>query len=176
MAHCWEHRCTTGVCWVITKLGEWVENYVWVKIIIPWVFWLVVLVTESRWGKSKSRWRKRKAVEEFGDSVSRMQLVACLYTDFDMEIQHSQLKINLPSDTSSTKADGAVSSTKAVGGGISVVCLTRTSRYRSKRRSWLVPLLPTVPTPLSSHFCSFLHTFHTDSFMDFFFFGKVLCM
>ncbi len=38
---------------------------------------------------------------------------------------------------------GAVPSTKAVGGGISVVCLTRTSRYRSKRRSWLVPLLPT---------------------------------
>jgi hypothetical protein len=32
----------------------------------------------------------------------------------------------------------------AVGGGISVVCLTRTSRYRSKRRSWLVPLLPTA--------------------------------
>ncbi len=25
-----------------------------------------------------------------------------------------------------------------------MVCLTRTSRYRSKRRSWLVPLLPTV--------------------------------
>ncbi len=24
-----------------------------------------------------------------------------------------------------------------------MVCLTRTSRYRSKRRSWLVPLLPT---------------------------------
>ena len=65
-----------------------------------------------------------------------MRLVACLRTDFDMEIQHSQLKINHPSDTSSTKA---------VGGGISVVCLTRTSRYRSKRRSWLVPLLPTMP-------------------------------
>ena len=72
-----------------------------------------------------------------------MRLVACLRTDFDMEIQHSQLKINHPSDTSSTKADKAVSSTKAVGGRISVVCLTRTSRYRSKRRSWLVPLLPT---------------------------------
>jgi hypothetical protein len=39
---------------------------------------------------------------------------------------------------------GVVPSTKAVGGGISVVCLTRTSRYRSKRRSWLAPLLPTV--------------------------------
>ncbi len=38
---------------------------------------------------------------------------------------------------------GAVPSTKAVGGGISVVCLTRRSRYHSKRRSWLVPLLPT---------------------------------
>ncbi len=25
-----------------------------------------------------------------------------------------------------------------------MVCLTKTSRYRSKRRSWLVPLLPTV--------------------------------
>ncbi len=25
-----------------------------------------------------------------------------------------------------------------------MMCLTRTSRYRSKRRSWLVPLLPTV--------------------------------
>ncbi len=25
-----------------------------------------------------------------------------------------------------------------------MVCLARTSRYRSKRRSWLVPLLPTV--------------------------------
>ena len=49
-----------------------------------------------------------------------MRLVACLRTDFDMEIQHSQLKINHPSDTSSTKADGAVPSTKAVGGGISV--------------------------------------------------------
>ncbi len=36
-----------------------------------------------------------------------------------------------------------VPSTKAVGGGNSVVCLTRTSRYRSKRWSWLVPLLPT---------------------------------
>ncbi len=31
-----------------------------------------------------------------------------------------------------------------------MVCLTRTSRYRSKRRSWLVPLLPTGG-PLSSH-------------------------
>ncbi len=38
---------------------------------------------------------------------------------------------------------GVVPSTKPVGGGISVVCLTRMSRYRSKRRSWLVPLLPT---------------------------------
>jgi hypothetical protein len=51
-----------------------------------------------------------------------------------MEIQYSQLKINHLNDTPSTKADR---------GGISVVCLTRTSRYRSKRRSWLVPLLPT---------------------------------
>jgi hypothetical protein len=64
-----------------------------------------------------------------------MQLVACLRTDFDMEIQHSQLKLKHLSDTPSTKA---------VGGRISMVCLTRTSRYRSKRRSWLVPLLPTV--------------------------------
>jgi hypothetical protein len=39
---------------------------------------------------------------------------------------------------------GVVPSTKAFGGRISVVCLTRTSRYRSKRRSWLVPLLPTL--------------------------------
>jgi hypothetical protein len=61
-----------------------------------------------------------------------------------MEIQHSQLKLNHLNDTSSTKADGVVPSTKAVGGGISVVCLTRTSRYLSKRRSWLVPLLPTI--------------------------------
>ncbi len=38
-----------------------------------------------------------------------MQLVACLRTDFDMEIQHSQLKINHLSNTPSTKA---------VGGGI----------------------------------------------------------
>ncbi len=59
------------------------------------------------------------------------------------EIKCSQLKINHLNDTSFTKADGAVSSTKAFGGGMSVVCLTRTSRYRSKRRSWLVPLLPT---------------------------------
>ncbi len=59
------------------------------------------------------------------------------------EIKYSQLKINHLNDTPSTKADGAVPSTKAVGGGISVVCLTRTSRYCSKRRSWLVPLLPT---------------------------------
>ncbi len=35
-----------------------------------------------------------------------MQLVACLRTDFDMEIQHSQLEINYPSDTPSTKAAG----------------------------------------------------------------------
>ena len=60
-----------------------------------------------------------------------------------MEIYHSQLKINHLSDTPSTKADRAVPSAKAVGGGIPVVCLSRTSRYRSKRRSWLVPLLPT---------------------------------
>ncbi len=59
------------------------------------------------------------------------------------EIKYSLLKINHLNDMSSTKADGVVPSTKAVGGGISVVCLTRTSRYRSKRRSWLVPLLPT---------------------------------
>jgi hypothetical protein len=79
-----------------------------------------------------------------------MRLVACLHTDFDMEIQHSRLKINHLSNTPSTKADGAVPSTKAVGGGISVVCLTRTSRYRSKRRSWLVPLLPTQgPMPIA---------------------------
>jgi hypothetical protein len=47
-----------------------------------------------------------------------MQLVACLHTDFDMEIQHSQLKLNHLSNTPSTKAEGAVPSTKAVGGGI----------------------------------------------------------
>ncbi len=47
-----------------------------------------------------------------------MRLVACLRTDFDMEIQHSQLKLNHLSDTPSTKADGAVPSTKAVGGRI----------------------------------------------------------
>jgi hypothetical protein len=47
---------------------------------------------------------------------------------------NSQLKINHLNNTPSTKA---------AGGGISVVCLTRTSKYRSKRRSWLVPLLPT---------------------------------
>ena len=35
-----------------------------------------------------------------------MRLVACLRTDFDMEIQHSQLKINHLSDTPSTKAAG----------------------------------------------------------------------
>ena len=35
-----------------------------------------------------------------------MRLVACLRTDFDMEIQHSQLKLNHPSDTPSTKAAG----------------------------------------------------------------------
>ncbi len=35
-----------------------------------------------------------------------MQLVACLRTDFAMEIQHSQLKINHLSDTPSTKAAG----------------------------------------------------------------------
>ncbi len=79
--------------------------------------------------------------------VSRMRLEACgsmcAHGFFDMEIQYSQLKINHLSDTPSTKADGVVPSNKAVGGGISVVCLTRTSRYRSKRRSWLVHLLPT---------------------------------
>ncbi len=32
---------------------------------------------------------------------------------------------------------------RGASGRISVVCLTRTSRYPSKRRSWLVPLLPT---------------------------------
>ncbi len=82
--------------------------------------------------------------------VSRMRLVACgsmfAHGFFAMEIQYSQLKINHLSDMPSTKADGVVPSTKAVGGGISVVCLTRTSRYRSKRRSWLVPLLPTTAT------------------------------
>ena len=35
-----------------------------------------------------------------------MRLVACLRTDFDMEIQHSQLKINHLSNTPSTKAAG----------------------------------------------------------------------
>ncbi len=60
------------------------------------------------------------------------------------EIKYSKLKLNHLNDTPSTKADGAVPSTKAVGGGISVVCLIRTSRYRSKRRSWLVPLLSTA--------------------------------
>ncbi len=35
-----------------------------------------------------------------------MRLVACLCTDFDMEIQHSQLKIKHLSDTPSTKAAG----------------------------------------------------------------------
>ncbi len=35
-----------------------------------------------------------------------MRLVSCLRTDFDMEIQHSQLKINHLSDTPSTKAAG----------------------------------------------------------------------
>ena len=35
-----------------------------------------------------------------------MRLVACLHMDFDMEIQHSQLKMNHPSDTPSTKAAG----------------------------------------------------------------------
>jgi hypothetical protein len=35
-----------------------------------------------------------------------MRLVACLHTDFDMEIQHSQLKIIHLSDTPSTKAAG----------------------------------------------------------------------
>jgi hypothetical protein len=48
-----------------------------------------------------------------------------------MEMQYSQLKINHLNN---------MPSTKAVGDGISVVCLTRTSRYCSKRRSWLVPL------------------------------------
>jgi hypothetical protein len=32
-----------------------------------------------------------------------------------------------------------------------VVCLTRTSRYRSKRRSWLVPLLPTAWNKCKQH-------------------------
>ncbi len=35
-----------------------------------------------------------------------MRLVACLRTDFDMEIQHTQLKIKHLSDTPSTKAAG----------------------------------------------------------------------
>ncbi len=35
-----------------------------------------------------------------------MRLVACLRTDFDVEVQHSQLKINHLSDTPSTKAAG----------------------------------------------------------------------
>ncbi len=51
---------------------------------------------------------------------------------------YSQLKINHLNN---------MHSTKAIGGGISVVCLTRTSRYRSKRRSWLVPLLQTAFLP-----------------------------
>jgi hypothetical protein len=41
--------------------------------------------------------------------------------DLLVEIKYSQLKINHLNDTPSTKADG---------GGTSVVCLTRTSRYQ----------------------------------------------
>jgi hypothetical protein len=41
------------------------------------------------------------------------------------------------------------------GAGSSVVCLTRTSRYRSKRRSWSVPLLPTNAPCV--HGCGYLH-------------------
>ncbi len=34
-----------------------------------------------------------------------------------------------------------------------MVCLTRTSRYRSKRRSWLVPLLPTNARVFALRYC-----------------------
>ena len=92
MAHCWEHRCTTGVCWVITQVlfignhearGASGEKY---KARIA-IFRILLAINrfswfsrkaESRWGKSESRWRnsesrwrnleshwrKQKAVEE----------------------------------------------------------------------------------------------------------------
>ncbi len=53
-----------------------------------------------------------------------MRLVACLHTDFDMEIQHSQLKINHLSDTPSTKAAG--------GGIFSGVFIKDVGRYQVK--------------------------------------------
>ena len=53
-----------------------------------------------------------------------MRLVACLRTDFDMEIQHSQLKINHLSDTPSTKAAG--------GGIFSGVFIKDVGRYQVK--------------------------------------------
>jgi hypothetical protein len=56
----------------------------------------------------------------------------CVHGFWFSEIKYSQLKINHLNDTPSTKVDGAVPSTKAAGGGISVVCLTRMSRYHSR--------------------------------------------
>ncbi len=70
-----------------------------------------------------------------------------------MEIQYSQLKINHLSDTPSTKADGAVPSTKAVGGGISVVCLLKDVKAQLK-----------VRRTLSSVGTSSSNTFHFDAF------------
>ncbi len=93
LVHCWEHRCTTGVCW--GRCRHCSGNYeAWgasggkyeARIVIfhilavvdrfSWISWKAESCwgkSESRWGKSESRlgklesrWGKRKAVEESG--------------------------------------------------------------------------------------------------------------
>ncbi len=85
LVHCWEHRCTTGVCW--GRCRHCSGNYearrasggkYKARIAIFWIlaavdrFSRISWKVESRWGKLESRWEKRKAVEENGKPLRKI--------------------------------------------------------------------------------------------------------
>ncbi len=101
LAHCWEHRCTTGVCWVrCTHCSDYEargasgnykargvsgRKYKARKVIFRILaavnrFSWISRKEESCWGKSESRqgklesrWRNQKAVEESGKPLKKAE-------------------------------------------------------------------------------------------------------